>query len=56
MGIPGFALESNFMKGLKKDIRAALWPLRPRGLSKTMILAQLVEEIQQSNGRRKFHM
>lgn len=37
-------LESNFLKVLKPNIRAAIRPLRPRGLSETMELAQLVED------------
>lgn len=37
-------LESNFMKGLKLEIRGALRTLRPNRLTKAMELAQLIED------------
>ncbi|XP_020704066.2 uncharacterized protein LOC110115235 [Dendrobium catenatum] len=37
-------LEGNFMKGLKAEIRAAVWMMRPRDLGEAMELAQLVED------------
>ena len=54
------ALKSNFMKGLKPEIRAAIRPLVPRGIADAMKLAQMVEDekkIERSNrgGVNTFH-
>lgn len=43
IGISETILASNFMKGLKVDIRAALQMLGTRGLNKAVKLAQLIE-------------
>ncbi|KAI0510225.1 hypothetical protein KFK09_010826 [Dendrobium nobile] len=42
------ALEGNFMKGLKPEIRTAVRVLEPRNLGKAMELAQLVEDQKKS--------
>ncbi|XP_028552451.1 uncharacterized protein LOC114580126, partial [Dendrobium catenatum] len=42
------ALEGNFMKGLKPEIRTSVRVLEPRNLGKAMELAQLVEDQKRS--------
>ena len=53
-GISEDALKSNFMKGLKPEIRATVRTHGPRGIMDTMKLAQMVEDqkrIEQSGNR-----
>ena len=44
IGFSEDVLKSNFMKGLKPEIRAALIPHGPMGIAETMRLAQTVDE------------
>lgn len=43
IGLSEAVLESNFIKGLKLEVRSKLQLLRPKGLGEIMDLAQMVE-------------